>query len=72
MYLHTIIAVGLMYTSYLWGRYLTKNSIMGEIIEHMLMKLEKEGYIITEKDEDGDIFKVNIPEFPLVLKKIIN
>ena len=26
----------------------------------------------TMKDEDGKIFKVNIPEFPLVLKKIIN
>ena len=26
----------------------------------------------TMKDEDGEIFKVNIPEFPLVLKKIIN
>ena len=26
----------------------------------------------TMKDEDGDIFKVKIPEFPLVLKNIIN
>ena len=26
----------------------------------------------TMKDEDGEIFKVEIPEFPLVLKKIIN
>ena len=26
----------------------------------------------TMKDEDGKIFKVEIPEFPLVLKKIIN
>ena len=62
MYLHTIIAVGLMYSTYVWGRYLTKNSIMGEIIEHMLMKLEKEGYIITEKDEDGDISLVKVKE----------
>ena len=62
MYLHTIIAVGLMYTTYLWGRYLTKNSIMEEIIEHMLSKLEKEGYIITQKDEDGDISLVKVKE----------
>ena len=26
----------------------------------------------TMKDEEGDVFKVNIPEFPLVLKNIIN
>tara|TARA_Y100001951_G_C11242993_1_gene241669 strand:+ start:135 stop:242 length:108 start_codon:yes stop_codon:yes gene_type:complete len=35
---------------------------MGEIVEHMLTKLEKEGYIITEKDEDGDISLVKVKE----------
>ena len=29
------------------------------------------GYYIM-KDEEGEVFKVNIPEFPLVLKNIIN
>ena len=62
MYLHTIIAVGLMYSTYLWGRYLTKNSIMEEIIELMLTNLDEEGYIITEKDEDGDISLVKVKE----------
>ena len=62
MYLHTFIAVGLMYLAYLWGRYLTKNSIMKDIIERMLTKLEKEGYIITEKDKDGDISLVKVKE----------
>ena len=62
MYLHTIIAVGLMYSTYLWGRYLTKNSIMEEIIELMLTKLDEEGYIITEKDEDGDTSLVKVKE----------
>ena len=62
MYLHTIIAVGLMYSTYLWGRYLTKNSIMEEIIELILTKLDEEGYIITEKDEDGDISLVKVKE----------
>ena len=62
MYLHTIIAVGLMYSTYLWGRYLTKNSIMEEIIELMLTKLDEEGYIITVKDEDGDISLVKVKE----------
>ena len=62
MYLHTIIAVGIMYLSFLWGRLLTKTSIMGEIVENMLTKLEKEGYIITEKDEDGDISLVKVKE----------
>ena len=62
MYLHTIIAVGLMYLSYLWGRLFTKNSIMEEIIELMLTKLDEEGYIITEKDEDGDISLVKVKE----------
>ncbi len=62
MYLHTIIAVGLMYLSYLWGRLFTKTSIMREIVENMLTKLEKEGYIITEKDKDGDISLVKVKE----------
>ena len=51
---HTIIAVGLLSASYYLGAYLKSKSIFEEVVGSMLDKLEKDGFIATKLDKDGD------------------
>jgi hypothetical protein len=51
---HTIIAVGSLSASYYLGAYLKSKSIFEEVVGSMLDKLEKDGFIATKLDKDGD------------------
>jgi len=51
---HTIIAVGSLSASYYLGAYLKSKSIFEEVVGSMLDKLEKDGFIATKVDKDGD------------------
>ena len=51
---YTIIAVGSLSASYYLGAYLKSKSIFEEVVGSMLDKLEKDGFIATKLDKDGD------------------
>ena len=68
---HTIIAVGLLATSYYLGAYLKSKSVFDDIAHSMLDKLERDGFIVTKHDKDGDKELIPISEvIAKTLKKL--
>ena len=59
---HTIIAVGSLSASYYLGAYLKSKSIFEDVVSSMFDKLEKDGFIVTKTDKDGDKELVTISE----------
>ena len=59
---HTIIAVGSLSASYYLGAYLKSKSIFEDVVGNMFDKLEKDGFIVTKTDKDGDKELVTISE----------
>ena len=59
---HTLIAGTCMTATYFWGRYLAKREILESAVEYMLTSLEKDGFIRTVEDENGDRELVPISE----------
>ena len=51
---HTLLAGTAMFACYLWGKHLTYTTIIEEVVDNTLVKLEDEGLIKIEIDEDGD------------------
>tara|TARA_B100000029_G_scaffold311293_1_gene303811 strand:+ start:634 stop:840 length:207 start_codon:yes stop_codon:yes gene_type:complete len=51
---HTLLAGIAMFACYLWGKHLTYTIIIEEVVDNTLVKLEDEGFIKIEIDEDGD------------------
>ena len=58
--LHTFIAVGCMIGAYWWGKYSAGNS-RENLLTNMLDKLEKDGFIATKTDSNGekDLIPIN-------------
>ena len=61
-YTHTLLAVGLMLGAYLLGRFMESRSIVENTVGHLLENLEKEGFIRTLVDKDGDKELIPISE----------
>ena len=65
-YTHTILAIGSMYGAYMLGKYFESKSIIEklheEAVSHLLKILEKEGFIETTIDKDGEVELVPISE----------
>ena len=59
---HTIIAVGLLAIAYYLGAYLESKRFVTRSVAHMLDKLEKDGFIVTKTDKDGEKEPVTISE----------
>ena len=59
---HTIVAVGLIASAYYLGAYLKSKSIFEDVVCNMFYKLEKDGFIVTKTDKDGDKELVTISE----------
>ena len=59
---HTIIAVGSLSASYYLGAYLKSRSIFEDVVGNMFDKLEKDGFIATKTDKDGDKELIPISE----------
>ena len=59
---HTIIAVGLLAIAYYLGAYLESKRVVSRSIAHCLDKLEKDGFIVTKTDKDGEKELVTISE----------
>ncbi len=61
--LHTILATGSILIAYYVGKWTSKfgKDVVSEAIEHTLDRLERDGYIETKTDRDGekDIIKIS-------------
>ena len=66
VYTHTLLAVGCIAVAFYAGRYFAKMSVLEEIVNDVLSKLERGGFIHTKKDKDGDKELVPISE---IIKK---
>jgi len=62
VYLHTIVAVLPMIAAYLAGKHWGRESFVEDVIGSILEKLDKDGFIRTETDEDGEIELIRISE----------
>ena len=59
---HTLLAVVCMAGCYFWGRYLSKMDILENVVDTMFRTLEKQDFIRTVEDENGDKELVPISE----------
>ena len=66
--LHTLIAVGCLVVSFYVGSFLATRGLLDKIVCQVLDRLESEGFIMTEKDEDGE--KELIPVSELIAKAL--
>jgi DNA-binding MarR family transcriptional regulator len=67
-YIHTILATGCLAGAYYVGRYISNRNLPENIVSAMLEKLEKDGFISTTIDKDGD--KELIPVSELIAKAL--
>ena len=59
---HTIITVGSLASAYHLGAYLKARSVFEDVVGNLLDKLEKDGFIATKLDKDGDKSLIPINE----------
>ena len=59
---HTLLATTCMVGCYFWGRYLSKMDILENVVDSMFRTLEKQDFIRTVEDENGDKELVPISE----------
>ena len=52
--LHTLIAVGSLALFYFIGKYFGNRAVTEEAVDYVLHMLEKDGFIRTSIDKDGD------------------
>ena len=65
-YTHTLLALGCMYGTYLLGRFFEKRGIAESAVSHVLEMLERDGFILTKEDKDGE--KDLIPVSEIIAK----
>ena len=65
---HTLLAVGSMLGSFYAGKYVNRLAVSDKVITFLLDKLEKDGYIFTETDKDGE--KELIPVSEVIAKAL--
>ena len=66
--LHALIAVGCMVASYYAGRHFSNKQDTHSIVDKLLSTLEKEGFIHTTIDKDGE--KEIIPVSEIITKAL--
>ena len=67
-YIHTIIATGCIAGAYYIGKYVSGKNMIENVIANLLETLEKDGFIATAFDKDGD--KELIPVSELIAKAL--
>ena len=67
-YIHTIIATGCIAGAYYFGKYVSGKNMIENVIANLLETLEKDGFIATGLDRDGD--KELIPVSELIAKAV--
>ena len=53
-YIHTIIATGCVAGAYYIGKYVSGHNMIENTVASLLESLEKDGFIATALDKDGD------------------
>ena len=64
-YLHTFIAVAYIAAAFYIGMFFSKQNLIENIVSHLLDSLEKDGFIRTAIDKDGDKTIIPISEIEL-------
>ena len=67
-YIHTMIATGCIAAAYYIGKYVSGKNMIENILAALLESLEKDGFIATVLDKDGD--KELIPVSELIAKAL--
>ena len=67
-YIHTMIATGCLAAAYYAGKYVSGKNMIENTIASLLEALEKDGFIATVLDKDGD--KELIPVSELIAKAL--
>ncbi len=67
-YIHTMIATGCLAAAYYAGKYVSGKNMIENVIASLLESLEKDGFIATALDKDGD--KELIPVSELIAKAL--
>ena len=67
-YIHTIIATGCLAAAYYIGKYVSGKNMIENIVTSLLESLEKDGFIATSLDKDGD--KELIPVSEMIAKAL--
>jgi len=62
VYTHTLIAISCIAAAFYTGLYFNKRSIVNNIVNHLLESLERDGFIKTTIDKDGDVTMIPISE----------
>ena len=62
VYLLTIISILLIFIAYLIGTGRGRESFVNEIISNFISTLDKEGFVRTEPNEDGELEIIPISE----------
>ena len=68
IYIHTMIATGCLAGAYYIGKYVSGKNMIENVIETLLETLEKDGFIATVLDKDGD--KELIPVSEMIAKAL--
>ena len=61
-YLHAIIAILPIFIAYWAGTGRGRDSFVNDIMSKLISKLDKEGFIRTKTDEDGEVELIPISE----------
>jgi len=67
-YIHTMIATGCLAGAYYIGKYVSGKNMIENVIATLLETLEKDGFIATVLDKDGD--KELIPVSEMIAKAL--
>ena len=67
-YIHTMIATGCIAGAYYIGKYVSGKNMIENVVVNLLEALEKDGFIATVLDKDGD--KELIPVSELIAKAL--
>ena len=68
IYIHTMIATGCIAAAYYIGKYVSGKNMIENVVASLLESLEKDGFIATGLDMDGD--KELIPVSELIAKAL--
>ena len=68
VYIHTTLAMGVIAIAYYAGQYFSRTKDIEDVVDSLINTLEKEGFVATVFDKDGD--KELVPISELIAKAL--
>ena len=59
-YIHAILATIGMFVSFIWGKYLTKEEIISDVIVKTISSLADNHYVMVQEGDDGEKYLIPI------------